>query len=162
MAMPAYMTVEGENQGPIEGSCDQGGHENEIIVEEFNHEITIPHDIQTGLPTAPRQHHEFVVTKFFDKSSPKLYQALTTGEHLKEVKLTWFRIDATGKQEHYFTIKLEDAVLVSINPMMANCLDPANGPFGHMEKAAFTYRKIIWTWETDGIESEDDWKAPVA
>lgn len=29
-----------------------------------------------------------------------------------------------------------------------------------MEEVHFTYSKIIWTHEVDGIEAEDDWKAP--
>lgn len=160
MPMPAYLTLESEAQGKIEGSCDQSGHEGEIIVEAFDHEVSIPRDIQTGQPTGPRVHGPLTVTKFFDKSSPMLYQALAAGERMKDVTIKWYRIDATGSQEHYFTIKLAEAIIVSMKPHMANCLDPQNGPFGHMEEVSFTYRKIIWTWEPDGIESEDDWKAP--
>jgi len=29
-----------------------------------------------------------------------------------------------------------------------------------MEEVSFTYSKIIWTWEPDGIEAEDSWTAP--
>jgi type VI secretion system secreted protein Hcp len=29
-----------------------------------------------------------------------------------------------------------------------------------MEELALTYRKIIWTWEADGIASEDSWAVP--
>jgi type VI protein secretion system component Hcp len=29
-----------------------------------------------------------------------------------------------------------------------------------MEDVSFTYRRIAWTWEIDGIESEDDWQRP--
>ena len=161
MPMPAYLTLEGENQGNIEGSCDIGGHEGEILLQAFKHEVSIPRDIQTGQPTGPRVHGSFVVTKVFDKSSPKLYQALASGERMSDVTTKWYRIEKTGTQEHYFTIKLVEAIIVSINPYMSNCLDPMNGPFGHMEDVAMTYRKIIWTWEPDGIEAEDDWKAPV-
>ena len=30
-----------------------------------------------------------------------------------------------------------------------------------MEDISFTYRKIIWTHETEGKQAEDDWLAPV-
>ena len=66
--------------------------------------------------------------------------------------------DNAGIEEHYFTIKLEDAIVVSIKPYVPNCLDPKFESYGHMEDVAYTYRKIIWTWEPDGIESEDDWR----
>jgi type VI secretion system secreted protein Hcp len=38
---------------------------------------------------------------------------------------------------------------------------PENEPYRHMEEVCFTYEKIKWTWEADGIESEDSWKAPL-
>jgi len=61
--------------------------------------------------------------KFYDKSSPLLYQALCTGEHFKDVTLKWYRIASTGQEEHYFTTLLEDAILVAIRPFMPNALD---------------------------------------
>jgi len=106
-----------------------------------------------------RVHNPLIITKVFDKSSPKLYQALCTGEHMTEVVIKWYRIDPTGQEEHYFTTALEDAIVVSMKPNMPNCLDPVMESFSHMENVAFTYRKIKWTWEADGIESEDDWTA---
>jgi len=29
-----------------------------------------------------------------------------------------------------------------------------------MEECMMTYKKIRWTWEIDGIESEDSWIVP--
>jgi type VI secretion system secreted protein Hcp len=29
-----------------------------------------------------------------------------------------------------------------------------------MESISFTYKKIKWTWEPDGIEAEDFWNVP--
>jgi type VI secretion system secreted protein Hcp len=81
---------------------------------------------------------------------------------MEEVVIKWYRINPAGQQDHYFTTKLEMATIVSIKASMKNCLDPANGPFGHMEEVSFTYDKIIWTWVPDGIEEEDSWKAPKA
>jgi len=31
-----------------------------------------------------------------------------------------------------------------------------------MQEIAFTYEDIIWTYTPDGIEAEDNWKAPKA
>jgi type VI secretion system secreted protein Hcp len=33
--------------------------------------------------------------------------------------------------------------------------------FAEYEEVAFTYQKIIWTWNEGGITSEDDWESPV-
>ena len=160
MPMPAHMTLEGENQGNIEGSCTMQGRETTILVEAFNHEIRIPRDPQTGLSTGKRIHNALSVVKIFDKSSPKLYQALCTGEHMTNVTIKWYRIDPTGQEEHYFTHVLEDAIIVSIRPYMPNCLDPNTESYTHMEEVMFTYKKIRWTWEIDGVEAEDSWLVP--
>ena len=53
-----------------------------------------------------------MITKVFDKSSPLIFNALTSGERLNKCRLEWYRTSSTGTQEHYFTIELEDAVIV--------------------------------------------------
>ncbi len=160
MPLPAHLTLTGERQGKIEGSCDQAGREGTILVQALEHEVSIPRETQTGLATGKRVHHPLAILKSIDKSSPLLYMALCSGEHMKSVEIKWYRIDPMGKEEHYFTTTLEDAVIVSIRPSMKNCLDPAYAHLGHMEEVSFSYRKAIWRWEPDGVEAEDDWRAP--
>jgi type VI secretion system secreted protein Hcp len=158
MPMPFYMMLEGVNQGNIEGSCDQTGREGTILCQAFQHEIAIPRDPQSGQPTGLRVHNPLTITKVYDKASPKLYKALCEGERMKNVTLKWYRIDPAGTEEHYFTVQLEDAIVVAVRPNTPNCLDPQFASYGHMEDIAFTYRKIMWTWEPDGIAAEDDWR----
>jgi len=169
MPTPAYMSIEGENQGNItEGanSMDSMGnryqeeHENEITVQAFNHQILIPRDPQSGQPSGQRVHEALVITKIFDKSSPKLFAALTSGERLPKVVLKWYRTSMTGQQEHYFTHELEDAMIVDIKTYMPNAQDPSMAHFTHMEDVALTYRKIVWTHEVAGVSGADDWRAP--
>ena len=64
-----------------------------------------------------------VITKIFDKSSPLLYQALVTGERLN-VTIEWYRTSTEGTHEHYFSMALEDAVIVEITSYMPNAQDP--------------------------------------
>lgn len=160
MPTPAHMTLQGEKQGKIEGSCDMQGREGTILVQAFDHAVTIPSDPQTGAPTGKRVHGPLTITKVFDKASPKLYQGLVSGEHMTEVTINWYRISPSGTEEHYFTHKLEDAIIVAMKPHMPNCLIPATSHLQHMEDVSFTYRSITWTWEVDGIEAMDDWKEP--
>jgi type VI secretion system secreted protein Hcp len=157
--MPAHLEIQGETQGKIEGTCDMAGREGTIIVYAMDQLIHIPRDPQSGLPSGKRVHGPMTITKEFDKASPKLYQALCTGEHLT-VTLRWYRIDKAGNEEHYFTHSLEDAIIVSMKPYMPIAFLEENEPYRHMEELSFTYRKIKWTWEIDGIESEDSWSAP--
>ena len=171
MPTPAYCTIEGESQGPITqgtftadsvGNIYQEGHEDEILVEAFNHTVTVPVDVQSGQPTGQRMHKALIITKIFDKCSPLLYRALTTGEKLPSVEIKWYRTSQDGRQEHYFTTKLEDAIIVNINARMPNCQDPALAHFTHLEDISFSYRKITWTQTIGGTEEFDDWRAPVA
>ena len=160
MALPSHLILVGEKQGAIKGSCTQKGREGTILVQGFDHEVSIPRDPQTGLATGKRVHHPLTILKAVDKSSPLLYMALTSGEHMKSVEIKWYRINEKGQEDHYFTTKLSDAIIVSMRPWMKNCLDPAFAQFGDMEDVSFTYRKITWRWEKDGVESEDDWSMP--
>jgi type VI secretion system secreted protein Hcp len=161
MPMPFHMSITGTTQGNIsEGACDQTGRENTILCQALDHKISIPKDIQSGAPTGKRVHGALKVTKVFDKASPKLFQALARGERLTEVKLEFYRINPTGNEELYFTIVLEDAIIMAINLWIPNCLDPDQASFTHMEDLDFSYGKIIKTWVIDGIEAEDSWLVP--
>lgn len=161
MPMPFHMELTGKTQGNIsEGCSDMKGRENTILCQALNHEVYIPSDPQTGLPTGKRVHNPLTVTKVFDKATPKLFQALSTGERMSNVTLKYYRINPSGNEEHYFTIKLEDAIIVSIKPWVPNALDQSRERFTHMEDVSFTYSKIIWTWEVDGVEAQDEWKTP--
>lgn len=162
MPMPCSMQVEGEKQGKIEGSSQISGREGQILIQAVTHTIEIPRSPQTGLPTGKRVHLPMTVTKEVDKSSPKLYQALTSGEGLKSVVLDFFRISPEGKEEKYYTTKLENAIVVGIRAWIPNCLDPSFSQFGHMEDVSFSYEKITETWLKDGIEAQDSWLAPKA
>ncbi|NIO09326.1 MAG: type VI secretion system tube protein Hcp, partial [Deltaproteobacteria bacterium] len=57
------------------------------------------------------------------------------------------RTSKTGTQEHYFTIKLEDAIITGVTGRMPNCQDPDQAHFTHLEDVSFNYRKITWTHE---------------
>ncbi len=160
MALPAYLTLVGERQGPIIGSCKQKGREDSIMVQAVDHEVSLPRDPQTGLATGKRVHHPLTVLKLVDRSSPLLYMALTGGEHMKAVEIRWYVINEKGQEECYFSTTLEDAIIVSMKAFKKNCQDPAFSHLGDMEEVSFTYRRIIWRAVKDGVESEDDWSTP--
>jgi len=169
MPTPAYMTIQGETQGDITsgtftedsvGNIWQEAHQDQILVEAFDHNVTVPTDTQSGQPTGQRVHKQLIITKVFDKCSPLLYEALTRGEKLPTCEIKWFRTSAQGVQEHYFTHKLEDAIIVDIKAHMPNCQDPGTASFTHLEDISFSYRKITWTHEKCGTSGSDDWRIP--
>jgi len=170
MPTPAYMSIEGTKQGNITqgtltadsvGNIWQEAHQDEILVEAFKHTVMVPTDPQSGQPTGQRVHRPLTVTKVYDKSSPLLYQALTSGERLGKVVVKWYRTTMEGQQEHYFSHELEDAVIVDITAHMPNCQDPGQTHFTHLEDVTFTYRKITWTHQKAGTSGSDDWRAPL-
>lgn len=161
MPTPAHMTLKGEKQGDIKGNCTMKGREGTILIQALDHEIHIPHDIQTGLSAGKRVHGPLKVVKEFDKASPMICQALCTGEHLTNVTLKFYRVSPKGAEEQYYTITLEDAIVVAIRPWMPNCLDKSMASFGHMEEVSFTYRRATWRHEIDKTEAQDDWSVPI-
>ncbi|WP_297845505.1 Hcp family type VI secretion system effector [Pseudomonas sp.] len=171
MPTPAYLSITGTKQGLITkeaftaksvGNIYQEGHEDQILVQAFAHQIIIPRDPQSGQPTGQRVHKPLMITKIFDRSSPLIFSALTSGEMLTKCRLEWFRTSSSGAQEHYYTIELEDALIVDVSSRMPNCQDPSQSHFTHLEDVYFTYRKITWTHEVSGTSGSDDWRTPVA
>lgn len=160
MPMPGYLSVTGQNQGKMEGSCEVAGHEGKMLVQSVDHTIELPKSMQTGLPTGRRIHGPLTITKELDKASPKLFQALTSGEQLTEVKLGYYRISPKGTEELYYTVELQNAIITSIRKYVPMCLDPDVREMGHMEEVSFTYETIIETYTPNGIEAQDSWTSP--
>jgi type VI secretion system secreted protein Hcp len=75
------------------------------------------------------------------------------------VEVKWFRTSMEGKQEHDFTTKLTDALIVDIQADMPNCQDPGRAHFTHLEKVSFASRALDWTHEVAGTSGSDDWRA---
>ena len=115
MALTAYMKVEGKSQGEMKGDCKQGGDKTDrALIYAIDHLVEIPKDTHTGLPTGQRIHHPFTVTKHLDQASPKLYKACCTGEQCT-VTIDHYRIKEDGTEEKYFTIKMEEAIIVTMH-----------------------------------------------
>jgi type VI secretion system secreted protein Hcp len=167
MATPAYMSITGKQSGLITagaftaesvGNTYQEGHEDEILIQAFEHEIVIPRDPQSGQPTGRSIHKPLVVTKVVDKASPLLLQALVNGEKITSAVIKWYRTSAEGKQEHYFTTTLEDALIVNIKGKMHHCQDDAMKHFTQLEEVYFSYRKISWDHVGANTVGSYDWR----
>ena len=171
MPTPAYLVIEGERQGlissgaftePSVGNIYQEGFEDSILVQSISHSMKMPTDPQSGQPTGRRIHGPFIVTKVIDKSSPLLATAMATGERLKTCEIRWYRTSTSGIQEHYYTTKLIDAIVVDITTMMPHAQDPTFAHFTHLETVAINYRAIEWNHEACGTSGRDDWRKPTA
>jgi type VI secretion system secreted protein Hcp len=132
-----------------------------------SHEVISPRDAASGLPTGKRMHKPFVITKELDKSSPLLYNILVTNENIESWELQFWAPQkqaagsGTGVESQHYTVKLVNANIASIDFRMPNNKHPDLMKFAEYEEVAFTYQKIIWTWNEGGITAEDDWESPL-
>lgn len=160
MALNAYLYIEGETQGTIEGSVEQAGREGLIQVVSMSHEVISPRDAASGLPTGKRQHKPLTITKEIDKSSPLLMNVLVNNENVTEFRLDFWQPSRTGQEFQFYTIALLNASVAGIRQEMLNNKYPENMQHKEREHIQFTYQKITWTWQDGGITAEDDWEAP--
>jgi type VI secretion system secreted protein Hcp len=169
MPTPAYIAIEGKTQGNITkgaftsdsvGNIFVEGHEDQILVQEVNHRITVPTDPQSGQPAGQRVHGPLIFTCALNKAVPLLYSALSSGEMLPNVELSWYRTSVEGTQERFFTTKLIDAVIIDIDLEMPHVQDKDNSDFTQFFKVSMAYRGIEWEHITASTAGADDWRKP--
>jgi len=161
MALNAYLTLTGETQGKINGSVTQAGREDSMEIYGWTHEVIAPRDPASGLPTGKRQHKPIIVTKPIDKATPLLMNLLTNNENITEWSLKCWKPSRAGKEEQFYSVELVNANVASIQVEQLNNKYPENMKHEVREHVAFTYQKIIWTWQDGGITCEDDWETPL-
>lgn len=157
MPIAAYCYFTDSEGNAIEGSVTKENREGSCEIMEFDHNVRIPMDSQTGGLTGVRQHKPAVLTKEYDRASPLLYKALCNGESLQEVKIHWYRIDKTGTEVEYFRHTLEDAKIANMEAYMPHTKDPQKEQYTHMEKIHVLYGKITWLYVDGNIEYMDSW-----
>lgn len=164
MPTPAFMTLHGSRQGLISagafteasvGNSYQNGREDKIMVQAFSHGILLPN----GAGAGRRTHKPLVITKTIDKASPLIQVALCSGERLSKCCLEFYRTSAHGTQEHFYTIELEDAQIVSAEVFMPDCQDPVTAHLTQREKVHFSYRRIYWRHEISRTMGSDEWQS---
>jgi type VI secretion system secreted protein Hcp len=141
----------------IKGSNGKKGRAGTSAVVEFNHQVYSPRDTQMGSFTGARVHGEVEVVKEIDTASAPLYQAVCTGQVLKELAVDWYRINPSGQEEVYFTHTLTNVRVASVEQILPNTKDPAKETQGHLERLRLLYEQISWK-HIEGFEFEDAWK----
>ncbi|EMT5437444.1 Hcp family type VI secretion system effector [Stenotrophomonas maltophilia] len=170
MPTPAYISMQGKTQGNITqgaftadsvGNVFVEGHEDEVLVQQISHVVTVPTDPQSGQPAGQRVHRPLKFTCALNKAVPLMYNALASGEMLPTVELKWFRTSIDGRQEHFFSTLLEDATIVDINTQLPHAQDPEKSDFTQLIEVSLAYRKITWEHTVAGTSGSDDWRAPL-
>jgi type VI secretion system secreted protein Hcp len=84
---------------------------------------------------------------------------LVNNERLSDITIKHYRTDPTGTLQNHFTVKLTNAVVISIRAWQPNYLNPATEYISYTEEVAFAYQTIDWLWVDGGVEAMDEWIA---
>jgi len=161
MAIPAYLWLKDDGGNPINGSVDVQNREGSIEILSFSHGLLVPTDNNTGKITGTRLHAPLVIEKEFDSSSPYLYKAVATGQTLKSAEIKWYKINDAGQEVEYFNMLLENVRVVSINPVMHNCKEPALQIHNHNKGIQLRYERITWKYCDGNVQYSDAWNERV-
>lgn len=159
MSSMGYVTIEGEEQGRIEGS---GQHQDDgglIEMFSFDHEVAIPRKATEALTAGRPVHQEIVMGKLVDPSTPKLYKAMDQHERLTRVEFEWYAYNRNGIRELVFSIELHNARVTRIRPSMPDYFDPASDKYRFLEHVALAYETIIWSYGHGDIQFEASWQS---
>lgn len=138
----------------LEISFISGNELSNINILGFGHEIVLPYDAGSGLPTGKRQHKPFRIVKEFDQVSPLIYNALSNNENI-ELTIRTFRVGKRNLLTPISSISLQNARVVNIKkPSSENMISGFNGL---AEEVSFVYKTITWTDVGSGITSQDSW-----
>jgi len=98
----------------IEGESRDSKHKNEIQILSFSVGASQPGSagIGGGSGVGKAQFQDLHVTKYVDKASPKLFEALATGKHTPTVTLVCRK--AGGEQHEYLKWTLSEVLVSSI------------------------------------------------
>src|SRR6266540_3015889 len=124
MALNAYLKIDG-----IKGESTATEHKDEIDVMSFSWGVAQSGTIGGGgggTGKASAEDFSFVVK--IDKSSPLLFKACATGQHISVATLTLAR--AGKEQTDYLKYKFEDIIISSFAP--ATDTTPVEGPAPHL------------------------------
>ncbi|MEI9484163.1 type VI secretion system tube protein TssD [Enterobacter cancerogenus] len=153
MSNPAYLFLTDENGSPMVGPCLVSGRVGAIELKSFTHNVSIPVDGNTGKLTGTRIHMPVMFQKEFDRVTPILFRALSTGRTLKSATIKMYQINEAGLEQEYFNILLEGVKITSITPD----LFPGASTGTHLETVLIRYEKITWKHCDGNVIYSDAW-----
>ncbi|WP_431224510.1 Hcp family type VI secretion system effector [Serratia sp. L9] len=154
MANVIYLTLKGKKQGLISAGCSsmdsignkgQEGHLDQILIYSLLHSMTREQNVS---------HHPAVLTKPIDKSSPLLGVAISNNESL-EALFEFYRTNASGAQELYFSILLTDATISDISASHPHSITHTGAQ--PQETVSLKYKSITWSHHIAGTSGYSIW-----
>ena len=135
-AFDAFLKIEG-----IEGESVDDRHKGWIDVDSYQWRADKPVDgYGSNRTTRVTTHQDFTVTKWVDKSSPKLMLAVCDGQHIPSVRLEMVR--TTSNTVQTMAYDLLEAIVTSVRPGGGS----TQGQEEPTEAFSLNYAKIAWTY----------------
>ena len=142
----AFLQLDG-----IPGESTDDKHKDWIELVSYGHTMTQPVSAtrsSSGGASSGRAHHgDFAITKYLDKASPKLYEALSQGKHIGKGKIEVCR--AGGGQVKFLEISFEEIMISSVTLAGQQPSNGASPDPNHdlpTESVSLNYGKIEWTY----------------
>jgi len=128
----------------IKGESQEDKHADWIEVIAFNHQVkqktSSTRSSSGGATTGVSEHGDIFITKFIDISTPKLYEACSTGKHFSKAAIEFLRQSGDSKVK-YLEIKLEEVIISSITSD-----GHKSGDELQTEILGLNYGKIEWVY----------------
>ena len=143
MAIDVYLYIDG-----IKGESADDRHKDWIECKSVSFGVEQPKSATastSGGHTAERcEHHDIVISKLADLSSPILLQTCSAGRTIPKAKFEFMRADAQGERVKYYEIELENVLIGAVSPAVAEG-DILN------EEVALKFSKIKWKYTQQKI-----------
>lgn len=143
MAIDVYLYIDG-----IKGESNDDRHKDWIECKSVSFGVDQPKSATAstgGGHTAERcEHHDIVLTKLADLSSPILLQTCSAGRTIPKAKFEFMRADAQGERVKYYEIELENVLIGAVSPAVTE---------GDIlsEEVALKFSKVKWRYTQQKI-----------
>jgi type VI secretion system secreted protein Hcp len=168
MAYEAYCAIKGNKQKQFKGESIKASRKDKwIAVLSFGMEIVSPRDAASGQASGKRQWKPIRIVKEWGAATPQILSALATNETLDEVNFEFLKVNPSGQEYVYQTIKLTNATISACKQYTGEGGDEGSSTAKHeratdtheLEAVSFTFMKIEMH-NTDGKTAFiDDWQA---
>lgn len=130
----------------VPGEATDDKHKDWIELLSYDHSMMQPvsstRSSAGGAATGRTQHGDFSITKFVDKASPKLYEAVSNGKHFSKAKIEVCR--AGGGQVKFLEITLEEVMISNVS--LSSHGQSKKGDELPVENVHLNYGKIEWVY----------------